>query len=313
MIVDANTRTWSSPMQLGKSAAAVIRRANGEHWLRADHGPDALNDQLGCVDVALIHGFRSRMLDANIPNQYIAELVSRQPDRLIGIAGIDPLVSDSTEELKNSIEMGLAGITISPSMQGIHPTHSSAMKIYETCSDKGMPVFVSRPEIGIPESVLEFDRPLAWDEVARNFPELKIVLGGVGFPWVDETLLLLQKHNNVYADLSFLTRNPWATWNALLNAQALGESTTNIMERLLFASGWPAQSPSHAIERLYSLNSFAQGSNLPTVPRATIRSIIERDTLTALGIELPPGRGSGDKTLRSALTSEVSVNETSNS
>ena len=113
--------------------------------------------------------------------------------------------------------------------------------------------------------------------------------------------------------MSQATRNPWATWNTLLNAQALGESTTNIMDRLLFASGWPAQSPSHAIERLYSLNSFAQGSNLPTVPRATIRSIIERDTLTALGIELPPGRTGADTTLKAALTLDTSVNQTSNS
>jgi hypothetical protein len=91
--------------------------------------------------------------------------------------------------------------------------------------------------------------------------------------------------------MSFLTRNPWATWNALLNAQALGESTTNIMDRLLFASGWPAQSPAEAIERLYSLNAFSQGSNLPSIPRSTIHSIIERDTLKVLGIERSPASG----------------------
>ena len=57
------------------------------------------------------------------------------------------------------------------------------------------------------------------------------------------------------------------------------------MDRLLFASGWPAQTPAEAIERLYSLNSFSQGSNLPTIPRTTLHSIIERDSLEALGIE----------------------------
>ena len=291
MIVDTNTRCWSSPNQLGPQAAAVIRRSNGEHWLRGDHGPDALIDQMECVDIAMVHGFRSQMLEANIPNEFIAQLVSRHPDRLIGIAGIDPLAPESERELERALELGLSGISIAPSMQGLHPTHSSAMRIYEACEAKNMPVMVSRPEIGIPQSVLEFDRPLAWDEVARTFPNLKIVISGVGFPWVDETLLLLQKHENVFADMSFLTRNPWATWNALLNAQALGESTTNIMDRLLFASGWPAQSPAEAIERLYSLNAFSQGSNLPSIPRSTIHSIIERDTLKVLGIERSPASG----------------------
>ncbi|MEC8560741.1 MAG: amidohydrolase family protein [Planctomycetota bacterium] len=285
MIVDINTRCWSSPNQLGSQASDVMRQVSSGHWLRGDHGPDALLEQIDCVDVAVIHGFRSQMLEANVPNEFIAELVSRHPERLIGIAGIDPLQKDSRKEMEQAIELGLSGISVSPSMQGLHPTHSSAMMIYEACEAKRMPVMVSRPEVGIPQSVLEFDRPLAWDEVARTFPKLKIVIGGVGFPWVEETLMLLQKHENIFADLSFLTRNPWATWNALLNAQAIGESSTNVMDRLLFASGWPAQTPAAAIERLYSLNSFSQGSNLPTIPRTTIHSIIERDSLEALGIE----------------------------
>ncbi|MEE2681014.1 MAG: amidohydrolase family protein [Planctomycetota bacterium] len=316
MIVDTNMRCWSSANQLGPQAAAVMRRSNGEHWLRGDHGPDALLDQIDCLDIAMVHGFRSQMLDANIPNEFIAQLVERLPDRLIGVAGIDPLTPDSLHELESALELGLCGISIAPSMQGLHPTHSSAMRIYEACEAKSMPVMVSRPEIGIPQSVLEFDRPLAWDEIARSFPKLKIVLSGIGFPWVDETLLLLQKHENVFADLSFLTRNPWATWNALLNAQALGESTTNIMDRLLFASGWPAQSPAEAIERLYSLNVFSQGSNLPSIPRSTIHSIIDRDTLKALGIERPHAAGKPvvptDPTLRNSLKASGSQQSLNN-
>lgn len=288
MIVDVNTRTWSKDTQLGPAAAEQFRRLEAEHWLRADQGSAALLDSLACVDVAFVHGFRSSMLDANIPNEYIAELVSQHPDKLIGIAGIDPLSSTAHNELEQALEMGFSGITVSPSMQGVHPTHSAAMRIYEACESKGMPVMVSRPAIGLAASVLEFDRPAAWDEVARSFPQLKIVIGSLGFPWVDEALMLVQKHEHVYADLANLTKNPWATWNALLTAQALSEGASNVMDRLLFGSGWPAESPAHAIETLYSLNTFSQGSHLPTIPRATIHGIIERDTLTTLGIERAP-------------------------
>ena len=66
MIVDINTRCWSSPNQLGPQASNVMRRVSSEHWLRGDHGPDALLEQIDCVDVAVIHGFRSQMLETTV-------------------------------------------------------------------------------------------------------------------------------------------------------------------------------------------------------------------------------------------------------
>ena len=125
----------------------------------------------------------------------------------------------------------------------------------------------------------------------------------------DETLALLQKHRNVFADLARMTKNPWATWNALLSAQALSDGASNVMERLLFASGWPAESPARAIETLYSLNTFSQGSHLPTIPRATIHSIIERDTLKALGIERAPGHSMNGHGSHASKTMQSNIDD----
>ena len=283
MIIDLNTRTWTSPAQLGEQAATRIRMTQADHWLRQDHGIDALDAHLECIDVAVVHGFRSSMLDAHVPSEYIAEVVSRQPNRLVGFAGIDPIAPGSLNEISKILEMGLSGITISPSMQGVHPTHSAAMRIYESCEDRGIPIMVSRPDIALPSSVLEFDRPSGWDEVARSFPKLKIVIGSLGYPWIDETLVMVQKHENIYTDLSVMATRPWLVRNALLTANALG-----VMDKIFFASGWPADRPARAIESLYSLNTFNQGSGQPSVPRSEIRTIIERDTLSELGIDRTP-------------------------
>lgn len=284
MTVDLNTRTWTSTNQLGEEAASRLRLSQADHWLRTDHGVDALVTDMQCVDVAVVHGFRSAMLGAHIPSEHIADLISRHPNSMVGIAGIDPLATGSQNEIHRIIEMGLSGITVSPSMQGLHPTHSAAMRIYEACEERGLPVMVSRPEIPLASSVMEFDRPGNWDEVARNFPNLKIVIGGLGFPWIDETLALLQKHENLFADLSIVVSRPWQVRTALLNAHSLG-----VLDQILFASGWPATTPAHAIETLYSLNTFNQGNPQPSVPRSEIRKIIERDSLSALGIERTPG------------------------
>ena len=291
MTVDLNTRTWTSPAQLGKEASDRLRSAQSDHWLRTDHGIEALNSELDCVDIAVLHGFRSVALDANVPSEYIADLVSRQPERLVGIAGIDPVAPGALNEIDRIIEIGLSGITVSPSMQGVHPTHSSAMRIYELCETRGLPLFVSKPDIHLSSSVMDFDRPGSWDEVARNFPKLKIVIGSLGFPWIDETLTLIQKHDCIHADLSLVVSRPWQVRDALLNAHAMG-----VMDKILFASGWPATTPAKAIETLYSLNTYSQGTALPSVPRSEIRQIIERDSLEVLGIERPLAKGLNHET-----------------
>ena len=58
-----------------------------------------------------------------------------------------------------------------------------------------------------------------------------------------------------------------------------------VMDKLLFGSGFPAGSAGESIETLLGFNKLLADTNLPTVPRDNIRSIIERDTLGLLGID----------------------------
>lgn len=49
----------------------------------------------------------------------------------------------------------------------------------------------------------EYGRPIPYlDDVAREFPDLKIVGGHVGFPWTNEIIAMAMKHPNVYIDTS---------------------------------------------------------------------------------------------------------------
>ena len=157
------------------------------------------------------------------------------------------------------------------------------MRVYERCVSHQMPLFVSSIDAlggaGGGDAVMEFGRPLLLDEVARAFPSLPIVIGKLGFPWIDEALLLLGKHRNVFADIAGVASRPWQLYNALLTASSLG-----VMDKLLFASGFPFDTPESAIEALYSINQLAQGTNLPVVPREALRGIVERDTLSLLGL-----------------------------
>jgi len=117
------------------------------------------------------------------------------------------------------------------------------------------------------------------DEVAREFPSLRIVVSHMGYPWVDETIVLLAKHPNVYADVAGLLRHPWISYNGLMAAYEYG-----VMDKLLFGSDFPYLSPAECIEALYSINQSI-GVNVKAIPREKLRGIVERDALRLLGIE----------------------------
>jgi len=280
MIIDSHTHVWLSLDQLGREVAQRLRASQAARWGHLDASPGAHEKAMGCVDGAVVIGFRSERLEACIPNEYVAAYVARDPRRRIGIGGVDPMSPDAADQFDAALGLGLAGIAVSPACQGFHPAHSAAMLIYERCTAAGLPLFVTLNHPLTATSEIEFARPGLWDEVARSFPNLPIVIGQLGHPWIDETLLLLGKHENVWADISGVVSRPWQLYNALLNAQSFG-----VMHKLAFGSGFPMETPAKAIETVYSINTYSHGTQLPAVPRAQLRSVVERDVIGCLGFD----------------------------
>lgn len=292
MIVDTHTHLWQSPDQLGPSLTAALRRKLGERWAALDASPRAHAEAIEPVGVAFVLGLRSRYLDAAVPNDFLAEYVGKSPERLIGFAGLDPTEPDAVAQVEQVPAMGLSGVTIGPAWQDFHPADTRAMRFYEACEGLRLPVLIQSGTRLAADAKLEYARPYLFDEVARTFPKMKLIVGGCGLPWVDETHALIEKHEHVFTDLAGLCDRPWQLYNVLLQAYQTG-----VTERLLFGSGFPAITPGEAIETIYSLNRYAHGTALPSIPREKLRMIVERDTLKALG--LPP-RAGGDASARPA-------------
>ena len=292
MIVDCHTHVWQSPDQLGQADLGDIPRAAGRRGFRpalarqsgwrtipaADAEHHLL--QTAMVDKSIVLGFKSRYLRAEVPNRYVADYVNRFPTKLIGFAGIDPTERSALEELRECRDsLQLRGVTLSPANQDFHPTDSRAMRIYAEAERLGMPILIHPVGAAAPESKLEFARPFLFDEVARAFPNLRIVIAQLGHPWTDEAIVLLSKHPNVFSDVSGLLPRPWQAFNALVSAHQ-----NQVIDKLLFGSDFPHTSITECIESLYSINQVAQGTSLPTVPREALRGIVERDALALLGL-----------------------------
>jgi uncharacterized protein len=280
MIIDCHTRLWSDARQLGTETAELLAPGSPDSWAEPTGDAASHGRATSCIDASLVIGHRADLVGAHVPNELIADFVGRDPQRRLGIAGIDPLADTVEIDLSSAIDLGLVGVAVSPSLAGFHPTHSSAMRVYEWCCDNAMPVIVTMPQPIPSKAVLDFARPVHWDEVARSFPELHILFTQMGYPWIDEMLVLAGKHKHVFAEVSSVATRPWQVYNALSTAWSL-----NVTNRLLFGSGFPMSTPQLAIEALYSVNVSIKGTMLPPIPRARVKEIVERDALTCLGID----------------------------
>ena len=293
MIVDCHTHIWDAA-QPGKDIEAAFRQA----LLRSTGGRDArfagasIHQLLAAakpVDKTFVLAFKSRYLDVEIPNAAVAACVREYPDKLIGFAGIDPtVVREAVAEMQKARdEMGLRGVTVSPAAQNFHPADTGAMQVFAEAARLKLPVLVQQGVSVAMAAKMEFARPHLLDEVAREFPTLKIIVAHLGYPWIDECVVLLAKHPNVFADISALLSRPWQAYQALVTAHECG-----VMDKLLFGSDFPRMSATTCIEALYSINQVVQGTALPTVPRQQLQAIVERDALPLLGLgpAAPPAR-----------------------
>ncbi|MBN2455934.1 MAG: amidohydrolase family protein [Sedimentisphaerales bacterium] len=217
----------------------------------------------------------------DLANERLSEYVSKHKEKMVGFAVIRPVKANmSTKQLASiSDKLGLKGVVLYCCDYGFHPAHSGAVRFYESAQELGLPVFFHNAGPLDAAAVLDFAQPYLLDEVARMFPELKMVIGAMGAPFYEQTLTMVAKHKNVYADLTIRPNSTWQVYNTVVAAYERG-----VMDKLLFGSGFPSFTAGECIETLLGFNKLLSDTNLPTVPRGSIRSIIERNSLELLGI-----------------------------
>jgi predicted TIM-barrel fold metal-dependent hydrolase len=215
-------------------------------------------------------------------NKDLSDYIKNQP-KMAGFGIFDPLSDKPTPKNIKSLtkDLGLKGIVLYCPQGKFHPTDSRVMRFYEAAKGLDLPIFFHNcPPFGR-DDVLNFAQPYLIDEVARKFPEQKIIIGGMGLPFLSQTINMVAKHENIYADLTISPQRAWQVYNLVLDCYEAG-----VMNKLLFGSGYPQALPDECIETLLGFNKLMANASLPNVPREVIREVLERDTLTELGIDL---------------------------
>jgi predicted TIM-barrel fold metal-dependent hydrolase len=280
LLVDCHSHAWLYPGHLSDEFVNEANARSRGHKLDLDIPPEKHFKAMTGVDKAIVFGLRAHHSGLYVPNDFIASYAAAYPEKIIGFGAIDPAVDPIEETLDEIVQLKLRGVKLGPIYQNIHPTDPRMMKVYQFCQSHQLPILIHQGTTFIRTGPLRYALPLQLDEIAIDFPELKMIIAHLGHPWIAETLVTIRKHPNLYSDISALHYRPWQFYNALIMAKEYG-----VLDKILFGSDYPFTTPEAQINGLRNINHFAEGTNLPRLTSEEIEGLIYTPTLRNLGLE----------------------------
>ncbi|MFJ5710635.1 amidohydrolase family protein [Streptomyces sp. NPDC093105] len=180
-----------------------------------------------------------------VPNEEIAEAAAENPDVIIPFAGVDPYKGRAAvRQIRRLVdEFGVKGVKFHPNLQAFHPNDRMAYPLYEAIEDAGAIAVFHTGQTGIGAGApggggirLKYSNPMDVDDVAADFPGMRIVLAHPSFPWQDEALAVATHKPNVYIDLS-----GWSP--KYFPPQLVRYANSLLQDKVLFGSDYPLLTP----------------------------------------------------------------------
>jgi predicted TIM-barrel fold metal-dependent hydrolase len=180
-----------------------------------------------------------------VPNDHIAAAVRAHPDVFLGFAGVDPWKGRlAIDEARRAREMlGLAGLKLHPGLQQFAPNDERFSPLWETAAELGLVCLFHSGTMGSGAGTpggggykLKYVNPMLVDDVAADFPALRIILAHPGWPWQAEQLAIARHKANVHIDLS-----GWSP--KYFPAELVDHMNGPLQDKCLFGSDWPFLTP----------------------------------------------------------------------
>ena len=192
-----------------------------------------------------------------IHNDEVASFVGEHPDRFYGLASVDlsrPM--NAVRELRRCVrEFGFVGLRIVPWLWGLPPDDRRYYPLYSECVELDIPFCLQVGHTG-PLMSSETGRPIPYlENVALDFPELRIVAGHIGAPWTQEIISLASKCTNVYIDTSaYKAKRFPADFIEFMRGRG--------SQRVMFGTNYPMLTPSQCKEGLDDIGLSDQACDL---------------------------------------------------
>ncbi len=232
----------------------------------------------------------SRIYNSSCGEEYVLECLQKYPDIFTALASVEPVDrygffnKDAFDYFEKTVnENGFKGLLLTPPYgqyssddPAVYPFYEKAVELdvviqFHHCAQFG--------PIGL--APFKYVSPVSLNNVMLNFPDLKIVVEHINYPWYEELFFMMANNPNVYADLAMNYFQPInLTWN-LIKAKSFG-----VIDRIMYGSDYwvsgsgifsknPANEMKGWIELIrVGLNQIAAKSGWPTLTSDEIDGIL---------------------------------------
>ena len=188
-----------------------------------------------------------------VSNGEMAQIVDQDPDRFLYQRDLSPIkargVGNAIWELEYWVKEKGARIFKFYPPEDTYINDPELWPFYAKAEALGIVLDIHTGLRWVPPGKSKYARPILLDDVARDFPQLKIVAFHMGYPYCDDLNMVAMGHPNVYPCLSLLV--PWALTSPWKFARILGEALRFVgPERIIWGTdtaGFGAQTAAAVI------------------------------------------------------------------
>ena len=159
-------------------------------------------------------------------NGDMAKIVEKHPDRFLYQPNISPIkhkgVKNTIWELDYWVKEKGAKIFKFYPPEDTYMNDPDLWPFYKKAQELDIVLDIHTGFSWVPPGKSKYSLPIQLDDVARDFPELKLVAFHMGYPYCDDLNMVALGHPNVYLCLSLLL--PWALCAPRKFAKILGEA-----------------------------------------------------------------------------------------
>jgi predicted TIM-barrel fold metal-dependent hydrolase len=228
--------------------------------------------------VTIVFGGKARLSGLWVNDADVADYVAQASERLIGFLSVDPTQPGWEEELREGHQRyGMRGIKLLPMYANFYPQDERLDPLWEYARKHALPVLLHTGTTFVSKAPIDCTLPRHLDVVARRYPEVKMILAHLGHPYEGETVAVIRKHPNLYADISALVYRPWQLFHSLMLVHEY-----NVWDKILFGTDYPVTTVAETIAGLRSLTEVK--IDRFSLPSEQIERLIYRDALGLLGL-----------------------------
>ncbi|WP_101782857.1 amidohydrolase family protein [Nonomuraea indica] len=227
---------------------------------------------------AVVHAESEGGESAQALNDALLALLAAHPGRFSGVGAVDlhPLwPTRIATQVAAASASGLLGISVQPAFFGLDIDDRALYPMYSRAEELGLVVALHTGVTYSRMHPMRHERPELLDQVACDFPDLKLVACHAGWPWVTELCAVARRHPTVYLEFGGLA--PKYVARAGTGWDALFTMMPNVLrEQVLYGSDWPVMHPHRA------LTEWRQ-SGLPT---AALQALFAGNAARLFGLKI---------------------------